>query len=71
MAGNGASGGGGTSNNASGTVEVRNTILAANTPDNCSGGIISDGNNIDRCRRRLPAAEHGRAGCRPSAGSEL
>ena len=47
VAGNGASGGGGTSNNASGTVEVRNTILAANTPDNCSGGIISDGNNID------------------------
>src|SRR5437667_443621 len=47
VAGNGASGGGGTSNNASGTVEVRNTVLAANTPDNCSGGIISDGNNID------------------------
>ncbi len=61
VAGNGASAGGGTSNNASGTVEVRNTILAANTPDNCSGGIISDGNNIDRCRRRLPAAEHGRS----------
>ena len=47
VAGNGASAGGGTSNNASGTVEVRNTILAANTPDNCSGGIVSDGNNID------------------------
>src|SRR5947208_6611876 len=47
VAGDGASGGGGTSNNASGTVEVRNTILAANTPDNCSGGIVSDGNNID------------------------
>ena len=46
VAGNGAAGGGGT-NNASGTVEVRNTILSANTPDNCSGGIMSDGNNID------------------------
>ncbi len=47
VAGNGASTGGGTSNNASGTVEVRNSILAANTPDNCSGGIMSDGHNID------------------------
>ena len=47
VAGNGASGGGGTSNNGTGTVELRNTILAANTPANCSGGIMSDGHNID------------------------
>src|SRR6266851_6530105 len=47
VAGNGASAAGGTFNDVTGTVELRNTILAANTPANCSGGIMSDGNNID------------------------
>src|SRR5207245_9598465 len=59
VAGNGAAGGGGT-NNASGPVRVRNTILSANTPDNCSGGIMSDGNNI-----------HSRASCTPTVAGDL
>src|SRR5439155_2575671 len=46
VAGNSASAGGGTFNSL-GIVEVRNTILSTNTPDNCTGGITSDGNNID------------------------
>src|SRR5439155_33421 len=37
VTGNGAQAGGGTSNDAFGSVEVRNTILSANTPHNCSG----------------------------------
>src|SRR5207249_710401 len=47
IAGNGASAGGGTVKSGGGTFEVQNTIFAANTPDNCTGGIMSDGNNID------------------------
>ena len=47
VAGNGASAAGGTSNNGTGSLELRNTILAANTPQNCTGSIMSDGNNID------------------------
>jgi len=47
IAGNGASAGGGTAKSGGGTFEVQNTIFSANTPENCSGGINSDGNNID------------------------
>ena len=56
IAGNSASAGGGTANNGTGTVEVRNTILAANTPANCSGGIKSDGHNIDSGSTCTPTA---------------
>ena len=47
IAGNGASAGGGTVKSGGGTFEVQNTIFSANTTENCSGGINSDGNNID------------------------
>ena len=56
LAGNGASAGGGTFKSGLGTVELRNTILAANTPANCSGGIMSDGHNIDSGSSCTPTA---------------
>jgi hypothetical protein len=56
VAGNGASAGGGISNNGTGSVEVGNTILAANTPGNCTGGIMSQGHNIDSGSSCTPTA---------------
>ncbi len=43
----GSAAGGGGAFNDSGTLEVQNTIFASGVPDNCEGGITSDGNNID------------------------
>ena len=44
--GNAASAGGGIFRQ-TGTVSLRNTLLAANSPQNCAGGVTSLGNNLD------------------------
>jgi CSLREA domain-containing protein len=47
IANNTADNGGGISNDASGTVEFRNTIIAGNAPHDCSGTLSSQGYNLD------------------------
>ena len=69
VTGNGAQAGGGTSNDAFGSVEVRNTILAANTPQNCSGDIMSDGHNIDSGSSCTPTVAGDRPNTNPLLGS--
>src|SRR5205823_768771 len=69
VTGNGAQAGGGTSNDAFGSVEVRNTILAANTPQNCSGDIMSDGHNIDSGSSCTPTVAGDRPNTDPLLGS--
>src|SRR5439155_1106645 len=48
IAGNGASASGGIVKSGGGTFEVQNTIFSSNTPENCSGGINSDGHRDHR-----------------------
>jgi len=73
VAGNSAHTGGGTFNStsstSSGTVEVQNTIFASNTPANCSGGISSDGNNIDSGSSCTPRVTSDRANTNPLLGA--
>jgi len=47
---------GGSFFNFGGELEVQNTILSSGTPDNCEGGVTSDGNNIDSGATCTPTA---------------